>query len=275
MPETGRVFKGTLTFTDFKFTSNLADKESQEYQNLKKAIQQTFTSVYNEIIPGFLKIEVVEFIEGETLGAEVLVTTRFESSATAEDLETLTLKANDVNKFGDYKLSSAKFVDVTDTQEPKRRRFNTVVKIVNIVFTSALNDKTSETFKNLSKSVEASLSAVYRNKIPGFLYLKIISFEKGSVICNFIVYTTPESNATESSLKNALVVANNENDIGGFKISEEIVVKEVKSTKPTTSDKMELWIILLIAVGSPVLMVLIIVLIVYVSIKINRIKTLG
>lgn len=259
------MFKGLLTFTDLEFTPNLLDQESQEFKDLNKAIRTTFTAVYNEVVPSFLNLKVVQFIEDEKLVAEVLVIIRFDSTTTAEDLDTLTIKASEENKFGDYKLSKTIFEDVTDEQEPSRRRFNTVVTVVNLVFTPELSDTTSVTFKNLSKKIEAALSAVYRNAIPGFLYLKVISFKKGSVICNFVVVTTPKSNATENSLKDVLLFANDKNELGGMKLSEEIVVNEVKASKTTRSTKMELWIIILISVGIPVLMVALIVAIVYVS----------
>lgn len=108
--------------------------------------------------------------------------------------------------------------------------------IENMEFTPALTNSSSETFKELASNLEAFLGDVFET-IAGFLYVEVESFERGSVICNFVIYAKAESSATATAFETALISAVNAGKTGNYQITKVEVevndnVRAVKRDKP-------------------------------------------
>ncbi|KAJ7356370.1 hypothetical protein OS493_025479 [Desmophyllum pertusum] len=140
--------------------------------------------------------------------------------------------------------------------------------IENRTFSPELTNSSSETFQELATDLEVLLNYVFKD-ISGFLYVKVTSFEKGSIVCNFFIHTKLESSATAEDFVKVLVAAANGGKTGNYHITN-IAVKDtvgaVKGEKP--KDKFLLKVFGVAAFAGVV--VLIIVVIVYKTIKRKR-----
>jgi hypothetical protein len=268
----GRNFKGFITFPDLKFTATLLDKESKEFKDLAKEIWKLFVAIYKERIDGFMYLEILSFKKDEKgLVCELKAVTSFESRVTADYFESITLQANEVGNVGEFKMSLVSFIDMTKQVEPKRRQFVVYVIIQNKEFTEGLKNLSSPEFKNMSREFEAALNVVYR-KIKGFLYTRVISFAKGSIVCNFRIITTVESKANETFLINILRRANVSDNLAGFILKNKIIIKELEAKTKSRERKLEDWMIGAIATACLLVVVMFILVIACVSI-LNIIQT--
>lgn len=106
----------------------------------------------------------------------------------------------------------------TDTQIWKAS-----LRIVNKEFSDDLSRPSSEAFKTLEDDLTKLLNEIFQS-ITGFLYTKVDSFEKGSIVCKFSIFTKAESSSAED-YKTALVAASKDGKTGKFKM-DEIEVKD-------------------------------------------------
>ena len=112
--------------------------------------------------------------------------------------------------------------------------------ITNMSFTPELANSESENFKELAKDLESLLNDVF-DDISGFLYVKVISFVKGSIVCNFLilVHTKVESPATADEFEKVLDAAAKSGKTGEYQITnvnievlEQDAVGAVKGKEP-------------------------------------------
>ena len=85
-------------------------------------------------------------------------------------------------------------------------------------FTPELANSSSEIFKELARDLEILLNEVFK-EISGFLYVKVTSFEYGSIVCNFMIYIRIESLAKAEEFVRILTVAAKGNKTGKYQIS--------------------------------------------------------
>lgn len=97
------------------------------------------------------------------------------------------------------------------------------LRIVNKEFSDDLSRPSSEAFKTLEDDLTKLLNEIFQS-ITGFLYTKVDSFEKGSIVCKFSIFTKAESSSAED-YKTALVAASKDGKTGKFKM-DEIEVKD-------------------------------------------------
>ena len=107
--------------------------------------------------------------------------------------------------------------------------------IESMEFTLELADSSSEIFKELARDLELLLNNVFE-EISGFLYVKVTSFEKGSIVCNFMIHTEMESLATAEEFERILTTAAKGGKIGKYQISnieiQDTAVGAVKGKEP-------------------------------------------
>lgn len=112
--------------------------------------------------------------------------------------------------------------------------------ITNMSFTPELANSESENFKELARDLESLLNDVF-DDISGFLYVKVTSFVKGSIVCNFLihVHTKVESPATADEFEKVLDAAAKSGKTGEYQITnvkievlEQDAVGAVKGKEP-------------------------------------------
>ena len=106
--------------------------------------------------------------------------------------------------------------------------------IENMNFNFDLETPSSQAFKDLARDLEVSLRGAFEH-ISGFLYVEVESFKKGSIICNFFIYTKAESSATAKEYENALIAASKRGETGSYHITNVHVednMEAVKSDRP-------------------------------------------
>ena len=137
--------------------------------------------------------------------------------------------------------------------------------IENMEFSSELADTSSEIFKALAKDLEMLLTDLFE-QIPGFSYVEVDSFERGSIICNFLIYTKEQSSATAEDFEKVLIAAVNEGKTGNYQITnvevrDNLNVESVKSDKPQDKQFQPLKVIGVAILAGGVLLVIVILLV--------------
>ena len=90
--------------------------------------------------------------------------------------------------------------------------------IENMEFTPELADSSSEFFKELASDLELILKNVFE-EIVGFLRVKVTSFKKGSIVCNFKIHMKRKSLLTAKDYEKALTAAAEGGKTGEYQIS--------------------------------------------------------
>ena len=90
--------------------------------------------------------------------------------------------------------------------------------IENMEFTPELADSSSEFFKKLASDLELILNNVFE-EIVGFLRVKVTSFKKGSIVCNFKIHMKRKSLLTAKDYEKALTAAAEGGKTGKYQIS--------------------------------------------------------
>ena len=90
--------------------------------------------------------------------------------------------------------------------------------IENMEFAPELVDSSSKTFKELARDLELLLDDTF-TEISGFLYVMVTSFEKGSIVCNFMIHMKAESLATAEEFQKVLTAATKDGKTGNYQIS--------------------------------------------------------
>ena len=117
--------------------------------------------------------------------------------------------------------------------------FEGILTIVNMEFSADLSKLSSEAFKTLEDDLTKLLNEIFQS-ITGFLYTKVDSFEKGSIVCKFSIFTKAESSSAEN-YKTALVAASKDGNTGEFKM-DKIEVKDTVTDESVGSFKGEITI---------------------------------
>lgn len=130
------------------------------------------------------------------------------------------------------KSVSIKVPEESTTQGPTEpgiptgtQTFEGILKIVNMEFSADLSKSSSEAFKTLENDLTKLLNEIFQS-ITGFLYTKVDSFEKGSIVCKFSIFTKAESSSAED-YKTALVAASKDGKTGKFEMDKIEVKKTV------------------------------------------------
>ena len=93
--------------------------------------------------------------------------------------------------------------------------FRVTVTIANEVYTEELADNSSVQFKKLSKEPTATITDIFKTKLPGFRRVEIISFRRGSDICVFKIITE-KSKASVDKIEDVLTEASKNGKAGKY-----------------------------------------------------------
>lgn len=107
---------------------------------------------------------------------------------------------------------------------------------INMTFTRELADPSSKTSKELARDLELLLNDVFKD-ISGFLYVRVKKFERGSVICNFMIHMKMESLATAEEFEKVLTAAAKDGKTGKYQISNIEVQDTVGDTVGAVKEK--------------------------------------
>lgn len=116
------------------------------------------------------------------------------------------------------------------TTGPELRGLFARLTIENMKFIPELADPSSEIFKELARDLELLLKNVFK-EISGFVYVKVTSFENGSIVCNFMIYIEIESLAKAEEFERILTVAAKGGKTGKYQISNIEVQDDVGAVK--------------------------------------------
>lgn len=109
-----------------------------------------------------------------------------------------------------------------------------ILTIVDMEFSDDLSKSSSKAFKTLAGDLTKLLDGIFQS-ITGFLYTKVDSFEKGSIVCKFSIFTKAGSSSAKD-YKTALVAASKEGKTGKFKM-EKIEVYKTESVGTFKGEK--------------------------------------
>ena len=104
-------------------------------------------------------------------------------------------------------------------------------------FTEGLTDPSSEEFAKLASDLEDALDNIFK-EVSGFLFVKVVNFTKGSIVCNYLIHTKLESSATSDEFNK--ILSEKRGKIGKFVMEteeeEEDSVAAVKGTQPRKNE---------------------------------------
>ena len=113
--------------------------------------------------------------------------------------------------------------------------FRVTVTIANEVYTEELADNTSVQFKKLSKEPTATITDIFKTKVPGFRRVEIISFRRGSDICVFKIMTE-KSKASVDKIEDVLTEASKNGKVGKYIFKDVNVEQETaEASKPLST----------------------------------------
>lgn len=72
----------------------------------------------------------------------------------------------------------------------------------------------------LANELEDVLDDIFKPEISGFLNVEVVSFKKGSIVCDFLIYTELESSATADEFNDVLSAAIEKGEAKKFKITD-------------------------------------------------------
>lgn len=104
-------------------------------------------------------------------------------------------------------------------------------------FTERFSDPSSEEFKKLANELEDFLDDIFKSAISGFLYVKVVSFEKGSIVCDFLIYTELESSAKADDFNKVMSAAIERGEAKNFTITDFAIGKDVVAAVKGTKER--------------------------------------
>ena len=229
------VFQVTATIPNKEYADELGNVSSAEFKSLSKDVTEVLTKTFAGKLPGFLSVEVVRFQRGSII-CTFNLRTKGESTVSEKEIKEVLSAEGSKYTFKDIEVER-KTTGPTETPTTKSTEkgavFLVTVTIPNGVFTEELADNTSEQFKQLSKELTDILTDIFKNKVPGFRRVEIISFRKGSVICVFKVITE-ESKTSGDEIKDVLTEASKNGKAGKYTFKDVNVELQqtAKATKP-------------------------------------------
>ena len=116
----------------------------------------------------------------------------------------------------------------TRTKKPTKDDvvFQVTATIQNKEYTDELGNVSSKEFKSLSKDVAEVLTKIFDSRLPGFLSVEVVRFQRGSIICTFNLRTKRESTVSEKEIKELLSYESSKYTFKDIKV-------ERKTTGPT------------------------------------------
>ena len=116
----------------------------------------------------------------------------------------------------------------TTTKKPTKDDvvFQVTATIQNKEYTDELGNVSSKEFKSLSKDVAEVLTKIFDGRLPGFLSVEVVRFQRGSIICTFNLRTKRESTVSEKKIKELLSYERSKYTFKDIKV-------ERKTTGPT------------------------------------------
>ena len=261
------VFQVTAKILNEYYTDELGNVFSERFKKLSNDIADFLTNIFDSNLPGFLGVEVVRFQRGSII-CTFNIRTKEESTVSEKDIKKVLTDATGENSKYAFKDIEVKRKPVKMTTEPyetpttKSTEMVAVfrVTIVNEIYTEELADSTSVQFKKLSKELTVMFSDIFKNKVPGFLRVEIVSFRKGSVICVFKVITE-ESKASVDKIKDALTEASKNGKTGKYTFKDVNVEQQqtAEVTNPQENNNWPAWATAIIAVFGGLLLVIFII----------------
>ena len=260
------VFQVTAKIPNENYTDELGNVSSERFKKLSNDIADVLTKIFDYYLPGFLGVEVVRFQRGSII-CTFNIRTKEESTVSEKDIKKVLTDATGENSKYAFKDIEVKRKPVKMTTEPyetpttKSTEMVAVfrVTIVNEIYTEELADSTSVQFKKLSKELTVMFSDIFKNKVPGFLRVEIVSFRKGSVICVFKVITE-ESKASVDKIKDALTEASKNGKTGKYTFKD-VNVEQQQTAEVTNpqNNNWPAWATAIIAVFGGLLLVIFII----------------
>jgi len=117
-----------------------------------------------------------------------------------------------------YTKSPQKPISMEPPTTSSRRMLVARLTIETMKFTMELANSSSEIFKELAGELELLLNDVFEG-ISGFLFVEVTSFEKGSIVCNFMIHIKMESSTTAEDFERILTAAAKGGKTGKYQIS--------------------------------------------------------
>ena len=159
-----------------------------------------------------------------------------------------------------YVESTTTVIRTSGTEKPisptPSKVWRAKLTIINMVFTEGLTDPSSEEFAKLASDLEDALDNIFK-EVSGFLFVKVVNFTKGSIVCNYLIHTKLESSATSDEFNK--ILSEKRGKIGKFEMEteeeEEDGVAAVKGTQPR-KDEFPLKVFAAAAFGGLVAMVI-------------------
>lgn len=78
---------------------------------------------------------------------------------------------------------------------------------------------------------------IFKSVISGFLYVKVVSFKKGSIVCDFRIYTELESSATADDFNKVMSAAIERGEAKKFNITDFAIEPEKEDTAAVKGTK--------------------------------------
>ncbi|XP_065806416.1 uncharacterized protein [Labrus bergylta] len=247
------------------FVAELNDRESPQFKNLEAEVLLVFDVIFRR---GFGVLYVrcfVLFFRPAVLrtrmsNTEAEIGVEFARNSSADQIPTTDTVASTLveavsNSSNNFSLSvdstSIMIVDqntttittsVTPTSNTTSANTTTVAAVIlrrltfrspGETFTSDLLNQSSAAFINRASLIKSSLEPIYRDALPSFISLTVISFSNGSVINNIDVQFASASVPNNTQIRNTLISA--ASNITAFNIDTNSITLDGESTTTSAS----------------------------------------
>jgi len=99
--EEGVVFEVTVRIPNEEYSEELGDSSSEEFKTLSTQLTDILTEVFEDKIPGFRRVEIIEFRKGSIICIFNVITEK-ETTASDEKIKDVLTKASNSGEIGNY-----------------------------------------------------------------------------------------------------------------------------------------------------------------------------
>ena len=231
IPADTQILKGILTIGDMEFSDDLSKPSSKAFKTLADDLTKLLDRIFQPIT-GFLYTKVDSFDKGSIVCKFSIFTKA--GSSSAEDYKTALVAASKDGKTEKFKIDKIEVYEKEPEIPTDAQIWKASLTIVDMEFSDDLSKSSSKAFKTLAGDLTKLLDGIFQS-ITGFLYTKVDSFEKGSIVCKFSIFTKAGSSSAKD-YKTALVAASKEGKTGKFKM-EKIEVYKTESVGTFKGEK--------------------------------------
>ncbi|XP_069779344.1 mucin-16-like [Narcine bancroftii] len=271
-------FNVTFTITNLKFTQNLQNLNTPEYERESNDVLDSLNKLYSKskIAETFSNCNRITFSPGNTEDTKVEALCSFKNDPTKATVNKVTVynefrdNTEEITELGTHSLNeNSLYVNGYQELKPVTQptlstlggrngdlSFEVNFTIINRNFTEALNDQNSPEFQRIVAKITAMLTKLYTNSLlkDSYRTCVITGLRSGSIKCTYMCYFNPNAAnelVTVDKVKTEFARGTNEVETLGNNFQLQRDSLSVEAEEPVSSGQTEIpqWGIILLVLG--------------------------